>query len=78
MRLNILRVFRLLCVDIAGNVEAVIVLLLQIADALEEIPWAVLDACHHLVKAKRVVAGVGPMKSSFRKILQPTEAKSGK
>ena len=44
----------------------------QIADALEEIPWAVLDACRHLVKAKRVVAGVGPMKTSFRKIPPPT------
>jgi hypothetical protein len=40
----------------------------QIADALEEIPWAVLDACRHLVKEKRAVAGGGPMKSSFKKV----------
>ena len=39
----------------------------QIADALEEIPWAVLDACRHLVKQKRALAGSGPMKSSFKK-----------
>ena len=40
----------------------------QIADALEEIPWAVLDACRHLVREKRALAGSGPMKSSFKKI----------
>jgi Family of unknown function (DUF6527) len=39
----------------------------QIADALEEIPWAVLDACRQLVKEHRAVAGCGPMKSAFRK-----------
>jgi hypothetical protein len=41
----------------------------QIADALDEIPWAVLDACRHLVKEKRAVAGTGPMKSSFKKVV---------
>jgi hypothetical protein len=41
----------------------------QIADALDEIPWAVLDACRHLVKEKRAVAGSGPMKSSFKKVI---------
>ena len=35
-----------------------------LADALEEIPWAVLDACRRLVKAKRAVAGVSSMKTS--------------
>ncbi len=49
----------------------------RIADALQEIPWAVLDSCRHLVKAKRAAAGVGPMKSSFKKIVPPTEGKSG-
>lgn len=48
----------------------------HIADALEEIPWAVLDTCRHLVKAKRAVAGIGPMKSSFRKVVPPAGAKS--
>jgi hypothetical protein len=41
----------------------------QIADALDEIPWAVLDACRALVKEKRAVAGSGPMKSYFKKII---------
>jgi len=40
----------------------------QIADALEEIPWAVLDACRHLVKQRRALAGIGPMKSAFKKV----------
>jgi hypothetical protein len=39
----------------------------QVADALDEIPWAVLDACRQLVKNKRAVAGPGAMKSSFKK-----------
>lgn len=39
----------------------------QLADALDEIPWAVLDACRQLVKDKRAVAGSGAMKSSFMK-----------
>jgi hypothetical protein len=38
-----------------------------VADALGEIPWAVLDACRRLVKAKRAVAGVGSMKTSFKR-----------
>jgi hypothetical protein len=42
----------------------------QIADALEEIPWAVLDACRRLIKSKRAVAGTGPMKHSFKKVTQ--------
>lgn len=40
----------------------------QIADALEEIPWAVLDACRQLVKERRALAGTGPMKSAFKRI----------
>lgn len=40
----------------------------QIADALEEIPWAVLDACRRLVTKNRAVGGSGSMKSSFKKI----------
>jgi hypothetical protein len=40
----------------------------QIADALEEIPWAILDACRRLVEEKRALAGRGPMKSSFKKV----------
>jgi Family of unknown function (DUF6527) len=39
----------------------------QLADALDEIPWAVLDACRRLVKEKRAVAGSGEMRSSFRR-----------
>jgi hypothetical protein len=39
----------------------------EIADALEEIPWAVLDACRRLVRAKRAVAGSGSMKTSFKR-----------
>jgi len=39
----------------------------QIADALDEIPWAVLDACRRLVKEGRAKAGLGSMKSSFRR-----------
>jgi hypothetical protein len=46
----------------------------QVADALEEIPWAILDACRRLVKAKRAVPGTGPMKSSFKKL--PPSVKS--
>lgn len=40
----------------------------QIADALQEIPWAVLDVCRHLVKEKRAVAGSGLMKTCFKKV----------
>ncbi|MHB8526186.1 MAG: DUF6527 family protein [Candidatus Acidiferrales bacterium] len=40
----------------------------EIADALEEIPWAVLDACRRLVRAKRAVAGTGSMKTSFKRV----------
>jgi hypothetical protein len=40
----------------------------QIADALEEIPWAVLDACRQLVRENRAVAGSGQMKSSFKRV----------
>jgi len=39
----------------------------QLADALDEIPWAVLDACKKLVKEKRAVAGSGELKSSFKR-----------
>jgi Family of unknown function (DUF6527) len=41
----------------------------QIADSLDEIPWAVLDACRYLVREKRAVAGSGVMNSSFKKVL---------
>lgn len=40
----------------------------QLADALDEIPWAVLDACRHLVREERAVAGTDPMKSTFKRI----------
>jgi hypothetical protein len=40
----------------------------QIADALEEIPWAVLDACRGLVRDKRAVAGAGSLKTFFKRI----------
>jgi hypothetical protein len=40
----------------------------QIADSLGEIPWAVLEACRRLVSEKRAAAGVGAMKSSFKRI----------
>lgn len=39
----------------------------QIADALGEIPWAVLDACRRLVEGNRAFAGGGSMKNSFRR-----------
>jgi hypothetical protein len=39
----------------------------QLADALDEIPWAVLDACRQLVKDKRAVAGGDLLKWSFMK-----------
>jgi len=45
----------------------------QIADSLDEIPWAVLDACRHLVKEQRAVAGSGTMKTSFKKVLPPEQ-----
>jgi hypothetical protein len=39
----------------------------QLADALQEIPWAVLDACKRLMRANRAVAGPGSLKNSFRR-----------
>jgi Family of unknown function (DUF6527) len=39
----------------------------EIADALGEIPWAVLNVCRRLVRAKRAVAGTGSMKTSFKR-----------
>ena len=49
----------------------------QIADSLDEIPWAVLDACRHLVKEKRAIAGSGAMKSSFKKIVLVSQRTTG-
>jgi hypothetical protein len=40
----------------------------DIGDAIQEIPWAVLDACRGLVKSKRAIEGIGPRKGSFRKV----------
>jgi hypothetical protein len=40
----------------------------QVADALEEIPWAVLDVCRRLVKDKRAIAGTGSSKTFFRRV----------
>jgi len=40
----------------------------EIADALDEIPWAVLDVCRRLVRAKRAVAGNGSLKTSFKRV----------
>jgi hypothetical protein len=40
----------------------------EIADALEEIPWAVLEACRRLVKNRRAAAGSGSLKTSFRRV----------
>ncbi len=43
----------------------------HIADALDEIPWAVLEVCRHLVNEHRAVAGSGSMQSSFKKVDLP-------
>lgn len=41
----------------------------QTDDALGEIPWVVLDVCRQLAKKKRALAGSGPLRSSFKKIV---------
>jgi hypothetical protein len=40
----------------------------EVADLLDEIPWAVLRACRRLVSAQRAIAGDGPLRSSFKLI----------
>lgn len=39
---------------------------LDIADALNEIPWAVLSACNHLTRRGLAIAGVGRENGMFR------------
>jgi hypothetical protein len=40
----------------------------EVADALDEIPWAVLDACRRLVSSKRAEEGPGSLRTSFRRL----------
>ena len=40
----------------------------EIADSLDEIPWAVLDVCRRLAKENRAVEGTGPTKAAFRRV----------
>ncbi len=41
---------------------------IELADALGEIPWAVLDACNRLVRAKKAEEGPGSLRTSFRRL----------
>lgn len=40
----------------------------EIADSINEIPWAVSDACHQLVKKKNAIEGEGQARNCFRRI----------
>lgn len=40
----------------------------EIADTLDEIPWAVLQVCRRLVEAKRSVEGSGSLRNFFGRI----------
>lgn len=40
---------------------------LDVAEALDEIPWDVLSACRELVRCRRAVEGHGKQRGSFRK-----------
>lgn len=40
----------------------------EIADAMGEVPWAVLVACNHLVAKEEASAGVGPDSEKFKRV----------
>jgi hypothetical protein len=40
----------------------------EVADALGEIPWTVLEACRRLVRAKKAQEGPGSLRTSFRRL----------